>query len=176
LRNGARNALLLRYALLTSDVSSVSPTVLSEAGAMSGRAVLVIPFLFAAIAIAVTRVTAEDSYALMDLQTLRWEYRLFLINEPDDPQVLLRRLNADRAAIEERRVAWFVLAGDRIYSNYPGEIAPGLASRLREERNFSAGDVLLIGLDGGTKLRLPSADLDVLYSAIDSMPMRRYER
>jgi hypothetical protein len=143
---------------------------------MSGRAVLVIPLLFAAIAIAVTPVTAEDSDVLRDLQTLRWEYRLILINDPEDPQALLRRLNADRAAIEERRVAWFVLAGDRIYSNYPGEIAPGLASRLRKERNFSDGDVLLIGLDGGTKLRLPSADLDVLYSAIDSMPMRRYER
>lgn len=129
----------------------------------------------ALLAVAILAI-AEDPAALANPGTLRWEYRLFLINEPADPQALLAQLAAEAAAIDERRVAWFVLSGNRLHSNYPDKLAAGLIDRIREQYDFGGDEVMLIGLDGGVKLRLAETDVDRLYAAIDGMPMRRLER
>jgi len=76
--------------------------------------------------------------------------------------------------LEERDAVWFVLDDELLVTNFPGTVAPAFAGDLRES---VSGDrpVLLIGKDGGVKMRASRLNIDELFSRIDAMPMRRRE-
>lgn len=63
----------------------------------------------------------------------------------------------------------------RTLTNYSGPLAPELQANTLETYRIEPGQVILIGKDGGVKSRLDQMDLDVLFSDIDAMPMRRRE-
>ena len=119
--------------------------------------------------------------ATQDLSSRRWENRLLLIlvEDTDHPvyQDQISELNRDMAGVEDRRLI--------VYTIKPDEFATGLkisawtssddlyADNKQLEGEF---EIILIGLDGGIKLR--QAELlknDKLFAFIDAMPMRRNE-
>jgi len=119
--------------------------------------------------------------ATQDLSSHRWENRLLLIlvEDTDHPvyQDQISELTRDMAGVEDRRLI--------IYTIKQNEFATGLkksvwipsddlyADNKQLEGEF---EIILIGLDGGIKLR--QAELlknDKLFAFIDAMPMRRNE-
>ncbi len=116
-----------------------------------------------------------------DLNIHRWQDRLLVIMAPDtkDPFYLeqMEVLQKDTAGLSERRLV--------IYTATPGGYWKGLETGTLEgsenlyqeyKRLRTSFEVLLIGLDGGVKLREGTPlTLEKLYSTIDAMPMRKQE-
>lgn len=120
------------------------------------------------------QVLAQGSeQALKDLSDLQWQSRLILVRDSADA---VARLEAERDAIDERDILWFVLTPTGVISNYAGSLAQDFSLRLRKSYFGDAETrVILIGKDGGIKAREATLDLDALFALIDSMPMRRRE-
>ena len=73
-------------------------------------------------------------------------------------------LAADKSGLAERHI---VVLSD--------VSAPG-GSQLREALQIDGFEIVLIGKDGGVKLRSKTPlDVETLYAVIDAMPMRRRE-
>lgn len=106
--------------------------------------------------------------ATADLSAYRWERRPVLVFAPaaEDPayREQMEMLRAARAGLKERDIV--VLTDDD----------PGALGRLRTGLALDGFTVMLVGKDGGVKLR---ADRPVaaeeLFALIDRMPMRRRE-
>jgi hypothetical protein len=122
---------------------------------------------------------------LSDLGELRWQFRLVIIDKPDQADTVLETLSANAGALADRRLVFFLLHDDRdcdqdhhaeVSSNFPGELAKGLADTIRQQWLREENAVLLIGLDGGVKARSDTFDLQALFALIDAMPMRRSEQ
>lgn len=120
------------------------------------------------------QVGAEAKSPLASLAALRWQYRVLLIFDHAADTKQLDRLEKAAPAILERDMAWFLLDGDRLHSNYPGQLSRDFRRRLRERYDEGAA-VVLIGKDGGVKMRDDTLDLTVVFARIDSMPMRLQE-
>ena len=113
---------------------------------------------------------------ISDLGDFRWQYRILLINEPQDPEALLDLLSANAAAFEGRRLLWFVLRGGAVQTNYADALGSDLPTNALSQLGAGPNEALLIGLDGGVKARGSQLDLAALYALIDAMPMRRAEQ
>ena len=112
---------------------------------------------------------------LTDLEDLRWQHRILVINEPDLPEELIGRLQDNAAAFDERRLAWFLIWGKELRTNYLEPMAHDLRKNILAGLSPKSNEVILIGLDGGVKARGEEIDLEFLYTTIDAMPMRRSE-
>ena len=115
------------------------------------------------------------------LDELRWSKRVLLVLTPtvDDPRALaLSEALARRAcgALERDLVLMQIPAtGPASLSGKPlsQRQAASIRERIGEDSAFL---VLLLGKDGGVKLREASVpDLDTVFALIDAMPMRREE-
>jgi hypothetical protein len=113
-------------------------------------------------------VFAMPTLAIEDLDALRWKNRPVLVFAPsaEDPAFMEQTasLRAAREGLIERDVV--VLSDTEPHDN----------GSLRRRFAVQGFEVLLIGKDGGVKLRVqrPVA-AEVLFSEIDAMPMRRRE-
>lgn len=90
-----------------------------------------------------------------------------------------RRLEAARAALEERDMAVLAVIGADRVEHWIGSDRGGDAATLREHFKMPSGQafaMFLVGKDGGTKwsTREPS-DLEPVIGLVDGMPMRRRE-
>lgn len=106
-----------------------------------------------------------------DLDTLRWHNRVLLLFAPDENDHPLKQ----QIAIVKSYIKGFEERDLRVFS-IVGETA---AARSLREKVDAAGHsfiVVLIGKDGGVKLRRtePISAQD-LFDIIDTMPMRRNE-
>ena len=122
--------------------------------------------------------TASRDFALDDLQ---WEHRPLLVFAPSHENeaylTQLERIEATTQGMRERDMTLTRIVGDE--GTHEGEpISPASAGGLREMFHVerSAFAVILVGKDGGEKLRReePVAMGDI-FSLIDSMPMRQQE-
>ena len=118
----------------------------------------------------------------VDLTSYQWKNRLLLVFALDrsDPQCQIQRSLLAREGPEladgDLLVFWLY---DRV-SGQVGDrpIAPETTRRLREELGLPEGGfhVLLIGKDGGVKLRSEAPiQPERFYKTIDAMPMRQAE-
>ncbi|MDY6998693.1 MAG: DUF4174 domain-containing protein [Actinomycetota bacterium] len=117
-----------------------------------------------------------------ELSDYRWERRPLLVFAPadSDPRVveMLSRIEASRCEFVDRDMVTglLVTAGT---STLDGHVVGAEESaRLRDRYAVGESDftVLLIGKDGGEKLRVNQVpDLGLVYSVIDGMPMRGRE-
>jgi hypothetical protein len=117
--------------------------------------------------------------ALEDLADLKWKHRVLLVfAQQPDASSALANLNELAPEIEERDIAWFLMEGENLHSNYAGAVSDGLRMQLLE-RYFTPrpeqNRVVLIGKDGGIKSQGPDLDLVATFGLIDQMPMRRAE-
>ena len=119
------------------------------------------------------------------LQSYRWENRILLVFAEDSDDVRYQQLkqNIDQEACEvgdRDLLVGYLFAND---SNQPSTFADQVLSqsdvdRLGDRHNPNDSDfaVVLIGKDGGTKLRSSTLiNLNPIFSEIDSMPMRQRE-
>jgi hypothetical protein len=111
-----------------------------------------------------------------------WRDRPLLVFPPGgktaDYLAQARALAGARAGLEERQVVVYHIFAD-------GGLAPGgtplpqaQAVALRQQFRVAAGEfcAVLIGKDGGEKLRAPAPiTADQLFAVIDAMPMRQAE-
>ena len=120
---------------------------------------------------------ADPVKTLDNLDILEWTHRIILVSvDAQQKSENLQILEREKADIDERHIAWFLLSDDEILSNLDAGLSPALHQFIRHEhfRNAETGWVL-IGKDGGGKYRDSALDLDEIYRRIDRMPMRRAE-
>ncbi|TCO75886.1 uncharacterized protein DUF4174 [Chromatocurvus halotolerans] len=117
-----------------------------------------------------------EALSLRNLSDLRWKNRVIIVLSSGSASVAedIAALKEHTPGLEERDAVWFVLDGEVLVTNFPGAVAPTFADDLGES---VSGDqrVLLIGKDGGVKMRASRLNIDELFSRIDAMPMRRRE-
>ena len=110
------------------------------------------------------------------LKDYQWKNRLLFILNPDGKDPLshpqLVAFKDRTAAVEERQLLIMVL--------HQGKLMDINGNELKQDhREIPFNDfkgVMLIGKDGGVKLKEPfSIDPDLIFNLIDSMPMRRAE-
>jgi hypothetical protein len=136
----------------------------------------------ALIVLATITALGSPSAAAAELSDYRWIHRPLLLFAPTDgdSQLVetLSRIDASRCAFLERdMVIGIVLTEGQ--STLAGLPVNAVESRRLSER-YSIGEnaftVLLIGKDGGEKLRVDEVpDLSTIYAVIDGMPMRSGE-
>lgn len=103
-----------------------------------------------------------------DLDDLRWEKRPVLVfaTSPDDP-AFLRQMTLFRTAAEGLADRDILVLHDT---------APATSGALRQSLSPKGFTVMLVGKDGGVKLRQHHPlTADALFATIDRMPMRRAE-
>lgn len=105
---------------------------------------------------------------------MRWEKRVLIVAAPDknDPSLQSQRciLSRLRSGAAERDLAIVEVVGDQVAG------ASDAAASLRQRYNLPTNgfSVVLIGKDGGTKLRQRRpVSAAILQETIDAMPMRR---
>lgn len=114
--------------------------------------------------------------ASISLSEARWEHRVILVSTTSSEVAshLKQQLSAYPELRAERKLIGIIKSPDGIL-----QIGnPNLSINSAAPTLTSAQDtVLLIGLDGGIKHRYPAEtfDIDVMFSHIDAMPMRRAE-
>jgi hypothetical protein len=124
---------------------------------------------------AVGPVVAPGRASARGLDALRWRKRVVLVfAPPDDPRVGDQRAVLARLGIagDDRDLLLVAVQGDRVVPSEEG------AEALRRRYGVQAREflVLLIGKDGGVKLRTPRVlDAGLLARTVDAMPMRRSE-
>ena len=120
-----------------------------------------------------------------DLKTHQWENRILIVKTNDASstkfQTQLKEFRqAAKEMIERKFVMYAIMEDEYTYINYKsltlnnvGKTSGKLAKTLNKKEEF---EVILIGLDGGIKLRETEVMIrTVLFNKVDSMPMRRSE-
>lgn len=128
-------------------------------------ALLLIPFV------------SEAGAANNPLDPWQWQNRILLIDRRDaQPENWLTLLRSHASDIEERHLIWFMLTDSGIRTNTPHTFPKNFSDNL-QQRYFSDPEIkaVLIGKDGGLKMRQAKLDLEEIFARIDSMPMRRAE-
>ena len=139
-------------------------------------------FALMLIALVASTAVGSPTAAAAELSDYRWERRPLLVFAPtdSDPRLVatLSRIEASRCDFVGRDmvIGLVVTEGN---STLDGQAINADESQRLVNR-FAIGDnafsVLLIGKDGGEKLRVNEVpDLQAIYAAIDGMPMRSRE-
>jgi len=116
-----------------------------------------------------------------DLDGLRSERRPLLVFAPSAaaPLALALRGALGRADVGlfDRDMIVIEVYGDDAARADGASVPSGTAAHLRQRFQVAATEelVLLLGKDGGEKLRTTSPDLEAIFRLIDNMPMRRRE-
>ena len=113
----------------------------------------------------------------MTIQDLQWKNRvvLYFPEKRDDSLTFSDSVLQD---IEERKIAYFIF-GDSVASNIEISFSPTYLQQTENKYRMGyKGDMfVLIGLDGGVKLKKEDTlDWDLIFGAIDAMPMRQSEK
>ncbi|OAN62286.1 DUF4174 domain-containing protein [Sphingomonas sp. TDK1] len=108
------------------------------------------------------------------IATMQWHKRVVLISASDAEDPMLRKqrdiLDHWRQGADERDIAIVEVVGDQVLG--ASDAAAQLRARYRLQRTGFM--VLLIGKDGGVKLRQKKPlSAETLEQVIDAMPMRR---
>ncbi|MEM6685296.1 MAG: DUF4174 domain-containing protein [Bacteroidota bacterium] len=119
-----------------------------------------------------------------DLAQHEWKHRILIIkadkSESSMVQKQLKEFNAVSNEMRARKLVVYHITGDNYTfldfkntQNDVGKVHGDLANVLKDKHDF---EVILIGLDGGVKLRQTNIlSQQALFDKIDSMPMRRSE-
>jgi hypothetical protein len=134
------------------------------------------------IVLAISAALGSANAAAAELSDYRWERRPLLLFAPtdNDPRLIetLSRIEASRCDFVDRdMVIGQVVTEGR--STLDGQVINADESQ-RLAKQYAIGEntfsVLLIGKDGGEKLRVNEVpDLQAIYAVIDGMPMRSRE-
>lgn len=120
---------------------------------------------------------ALHAQPLESLDPLQWENRILLIHaDADATASISEQLQQEKAGLNERHIAWFLINHESVQTNHDRTLSPALRGDLLDSL-FESPDitVVLIGKDGGVKGTYQNLDLEAVFTRIDGMPMRRAE-
>ncbi|WP_170932439.1 DUF4174 domain-containing protein [Belliella buryatensis] len=118
---------------------------------------------------------SQDS--IQSLEELKWKKRIVL-GFQNTENVYQLEDDSLQSMIQERKVAYFLIDGQKVISNLETNFSDSYISQLYSRYKMgSKNDCwVLIGLDGGIKIRKDTIlDWTLIFKTIDSMPMRRSE-
>ncbi len=126
---------------------------------------------------------AGTQLSAQDIEQYRWKNRLVLLltDHPEDQalQKQLKVFESNLEGLKERKLEIIHLCPDqiRIWDPAADILSKSDGQIYQKYRSKSTSfEMVLIGLDGGEKLRTASPiSLDRLFAVIDAMPMRRWE-
>jgi hypothetical protein len=131
------------------------------------------------VGIVAAQANGQDTIRLKDYQ---WKNRLILVfsPSPEDPgyRALEKEIVDQAEEIIDRDLLVFHILETGEIKLGESSLRTGAGDYLRESFSISSGTltVLLIGKDGGVKLRRKGGvKLDEIFSLIDTMPMRQRE-
>ena len=143
---------------------------------------LICIFLFLLLSFSMAQAGENNSVADLDLDSLRWKNRVFVLFSPSESDPLFQLQKQDLASSAEG-----VVDRDLVILEIMEQGQSRTGNQLLSEKSVQAirkrlgvetgpFQVLLIGKDGGVKLRSrePVSTKD-LFGLIDSMPMRQQE-
>jgi hypothetical protein len=110
---------------------------------------------------------------LKSIQDLQWKNRVLVYFPEKGKSLETKGLEEEMA---ELKLVWFNLGND-LKTNFPQPMHSGFAHSLKVKfPDLSPGNWVLVGLDGGVKLTgKGDPDWRLIFSTINSMPMRRAE-
>ena len=117
------------------------------------------------------------------LDTFAWKNRVLLVVAEAGNSMLAQQrqgIAAQQAALAERDMVVLQVSGDTVtplYGNAPGVTAGELLNAAKIDPSTSGFQAVLIGKDGGVKLRQDRPiTAEALFGLIDAMPMRAGEQ
>ncbi|NMO73572.1 hypothetical protein BCV02_12455 [Vibrio breoganii] len=114
--------------------------------------------------------SSKSDASFQHLSEMKWQYRILLIQDRQDYQQTLTNASAE---ISDRHLVWFLVSPNQVISNLADSVPEPLQQDIRQR--ISDKPVVLIGKDGGIKMREERLSLPSIFSTIDSMPMRQAE-
>jgi len=138
--------------------------------------------LFLLLSFSMAQASEKGSVADLDLDALRWKNRVFLLFSPSESdasfQAQKQGLVSGAGGVIERDLVVLEII-EQGQSRVGNQILSGKSVQdIRKRLGVHTGpfQVLLIGKDGGVKLRSSEpVSMKDLFGLIDSMPMRRQE-
>ncbi|GEA52692.1 hypothetical protein VIN01S_34960 [Vibrio inusitatus NBRC 102082] len=115
----------------------------------------------------------KNGKEINSLSDFKWNYRVILINQLHSDIDFQNVLNTMSSEISERHIAWFLLTEGDVISNLNVRLSNDI--QLQMQNTTASSNVVLIGKDGGIKMKLDELDLPAIFREIDSMPMRQAE-
>jgi hypothetical protein len=110
------------------------------------------------------------------LNDLRWKNRVVIFFQGQG-QKETKDIDSLKSELEERKIV-FLAIGDTFTTNSEYKFSQKFIRSLKEKYALknSDGNWLLIGLDGGVKLKSEdSLDWDLVFRTVEAMPMRQSE-
>jgi len=123
---------------------------------------------------------SENSVA-QDFSTHKWENRLVLIltDNTDNEKYLnqVQELKNEPDGIKERKIVVYHITPEKFKTGLSGEKWQKSETEYRRyKKTDSQPEIILLGLDGGVKLRAEEfLSTQKLFETIDAMPMRMQE-
>lgn len=112
---------------------------------------------------------------LSNLESLEWKNRIVVVNELNNQAQTLATFEQNTFELDDRKIIWFIIQDNTLKSNYSGRLSANLLHNIFKNYSIGSGKVALIGYDGELKQLYDSVDVNGIFSAIDSMPMRIQE-
>jgi len=115
-----------------------------------------------------------------DLKKHQWKNRLLLVfsddKNSDTFQKQINVLSENTKGLKERKLIIYQFSENKFSIDFNSKWFPIHKLSKKYHSKNKRFEVLLIGLDGGIKLRQTKlVSLDQLFTLIDGMPMRRHE-
>ena len=118
---------------------------------------------------------ATTSVDAQELGDYRWQYRILLLMDPyGSPKCTqqLRNMQQHTAAMQKRDVLLFIYNGKMLMDEHMNRTP----LNVKSVPNPTYEGVILIGKDGGVKIRKPfPVPPEYIFDRIDAMPMRQSE-
>lgn len=116
-------------------------------------------------------VFATNHTELNALEQLQWQNRVILVFS-DRVEHYQQIFNNAESQVKDRDIAWFIIDGKQLITNYTGGISDRFLPLLHKQFKTSNEEIILIGKDGGVKQRGKALPINEIFDEIDEMPMR----
>jgi hypothetical protein len=115
-----------------------------------------------------------------DIDKHQWENRVLLVFSDDKNSIQLRKqidvLSKERKGLEERKLKIYQFSENQFTTDFNTIWFSSEFNTKKYKRGSEDFKVVLIGLDGGVKLKQTTVlSPEKLFAIIDGMPMRRQE-
>ena len=119
--------------------------------------------------------SADESGDLENLSQLEWEHRILVLWSQSPQQDYEIIFASNKNEIDDRDMILFVLDESVLVTNYEDRLGSDLLEKIKARFPKTEGNYVLIGKDGGVKLRGEMLDINNVFGEIDLMPMRQLE-
>ena len=128
--------------------------------------------------ISIGSITAKPTAVLNNLSELEWLHRIIIVRNLENSAINSQKIfDIQKIGINDRDIVWFILSANKneVISNFNGRLDSALKRQLYSLTSQPNHRVILVGKDGGLKLKTQNLHLQNIFAQIDTMPMRILE-